>query len=78
MKNANEVIKELRKKGFRMGTDEFMKKTLYFILEEFHIKDELTVIEYYKLLRMLIDECALNELEDLGIGVCNTEELGYK
>jgi len=78
MRKANEVMKELRDKGFRKNTEEFFKKSLYLVLDEYNIKDELSVIEYYKLLRLMIDECALNDLEDLGIGVCNTEELGYK
>ena len=78
MKKAHEVMEELRRKGFDLTTKEFFKTTVYKVLEGHHIKEQLTPEEYYKLLKLLIDECALNDLKNMGIDFFEDEEFKYK
>lgn len=64
---AYEVMEELRKKDFSMTTKEFFKTTIFKVLDKYHIKEKLNAEEYYKLLKMLIDECALQDMKNMGI-----------
>ena len=64
---AVEVVEELHARSFDMTTREFFKTTVNKILGKYQIKEKLSAQEYYKLLKMLIDECALNDLKNQGI-----------
>lgn len=64
---AEQVMEQLRKKGFSMTTREFFKTTIFKVLTRYNIKENLSAEEYYKLLKMLIDECTLNDLKNQGI-----------
>ena len=78
MKKAEQVMEELRKKGFDLTTKEFFKTTVFKLLERYSIKEQLTPEEYYKLLKMLIDECAENDMKNMGIDFFNDDDWKYK
>ena len=78
MKKAHEVMEALRKNGFDMTTKQFFNSTVFKVLDRYRIKERLNAEEYYKLLKMLIDECALNDLKNQGIDFFDDDDWKYK
>jgi len=72
------VMESLRGKGFDLTTKEFFKTTVFKVLDKYHIKENLPAGEYYKLLKMLIDECAVNDMKDMGISFWKDDDWKYK
>ena len=71
---ALEVIDELRARSFDMTTREFFKTTVFKVLTKYSIRENLSAKEYYKLLKMLLDECALVDLKNQGIDFFEDED----
>ena len=64
---ASEIMTQLKQKSFSMTTKEFFKTTVFKVLTKYNIKENLPAREYYKLLKMLLDDCAVNDLKNYGI-----------
>ena len=77
-KKAYEVMEELMRSGFSMTTREFFETTIEKILKKYQIREKLAPEEYYKLLTLLLDECALVDLKSQGIDFFDDEDWRYK
>ena len=77
-KKAEEVMERLRERGFSMTSSEFFKTTLFKLLDKYHIKENLTPEEYYKLLKLIIDDCAVTDMKEQGIDFFSDEDWKYK
>ena len=75
---VNDVIGELRENGFDMTTKEFFDTTIYRLLKEYRIYEELDLDEYFELLRLLMDYCAENDLKQMGIKYLNENDFQFK
>ena len=66
-KKAYEVMEELRNRRFCMTTREFYKTTVMKVLVKYNIREDLSVEEYYKLLKLMLEECSLHDLKNAGL-----------
>ena len=65
-RKVDEILEELRNKGFDMTTKEFIETTVYKILNKYHIHEKVTENDYFELLRKLMDLCAENDMNNMG------------
>lgn len=63
---VEKIMEELNRKGFYMGTSEFLETTIYKILRKYGITEQLDLNEYFELLKRLMDICAENDLKEMG------------
>ena len=75
---VDDVIEELRKKGFDMGTKEFFDTTVYQILKKYRIYEQLDLHEYFELLRKLMDLCAENDMKNMNMSYLNENDWKFK
>ena len=75
---VNKVVGQLMRSGFSMTSEEFYKTTMDKLLRKYHITEQLTVDEYIELIRQLIDICATQDLNDMGYGIYDPDDLRYK
>ena len=74
----DDVVDELRKKGFDMTTKEFFDTTVYQILKKYRIYEQLDLHEYFELLRKLMDLCSENDMKNMNMSYLNQNDFQFK
>ena len=77
-RKVEEILEDLRRKGFDMTTKEFFDTTVYRILKRHGITEQLDLSEYFELLRQLMDLCAENDLKNMGMSYLDNNDLKFK
>ena len=67
MKKAHEVMESLMRCGFSMTTRKFFETTVEKILKKYQIKTKLSEEEYRRLLNLILEQCAIHDLQDMGM-----------
>jgi hypothetical protein len=64
---VNRIFEALMRSGFSMTTKEFYETTVRKILKKYCIDEKLNVEEYQELLGLILEQCAINTLKNLGL-----------
>ena len=67
MKKAYEAMEQLMRAGFDMTTKEFFETTVSKVLRKHGVDMNLSEEEYRKLLGLILEQCAENDLKNMGI-----------